>query len=149
MQCCSCCLFVSGRTVVYRSHYIRPQFPPKVDFGGLSYRLQASHVASHVDWPSSTLLTVRPARQYGVQPRRMTTIELIGCWVNNSQSFHSIVLNQMNTCNYNGHEIVIVEYFFGDWGHSYLCLVARDKMSLLKLFFFQTFLFFFFGLFIF
>jgi len=60
-QCCSC-LFVSGRTVVYRSHYKRPQFPLKVDFGGPYYRLQASHVASHVDWPSKTLLTVRPAR---------------------------------------------------------------------------------------
>jgi len=38
-QCCSC-LFVSGRTVVYRSHYIRPQFPPKIDFVGPNYRLQ-------------------------------------------------------------------------------------------------------------
>jgi len=62
-QCCSC-LFVSGRTVVYRSHYKRPQFPPKVCFGDPNYnRLEASHVASHVDWPSRTLLTVRPARQ--------------------------------------------------------------------------------------
>jgi len=34
------CLFVSGRTVVYRSHYKRPQFPPKVDFGVPSYRLK-------------------------------------------------------------------------------------------------------------
>jgi len=32
--------FVSGRTVVYRSHYKRPQFPPKIDFGGPNYRLQ-------------------------------------------------------------------------------------------------------------
>jgi len=39
-QCCSW-LFVAGRTVVYRSHYKRPQFPPKVDFGGPNYnRLQ-------------------------------------------------------------------------------------------------------------
>jgi len=38
-QCCSC-FFVSGRTVVYRSHYKRPQFPSKVDFGGPNYRLQ-------------------------------------------------------------------------------------------------------------
>jgi len=38
-QCCSC-LFVSGRTVVYRSHYKRPQFPPKIDFGRPNYRLQ-------------------------------------------------------------------------------------------------------------
>jgi len=38
-QCCSC-LFVSGRTVVYRSHYKRPQFVPKIDFGGPNYSLQ-------------------------------------------------------------------------------------------------------------
>jgi len=38
-QCCSC-LFVSGRTVVYRSYYKRPQFSPKIDFGGPNYRLQ-------------------------------------------------------------------------------------------------------------
>jgi len=56
MQCCSC-LFVFDRTVVHRSQYKRPQFPPKVDFGSPNYRLQASHVASHVDWPSRTLLT--------------------------------------------------------------------------------------------
>jgi len=71
-QCCSC-LFVSGRTVVYRSRYKRPQFPPKVDFGGPNYnRLQASHVASHVDSPSRTLLTVRPARQDAVLPQDRT-----------------------------------------------------------------------------
>jgi len=40
-QGCSC-PFVCGRTVVYRSHYKRPQFPPKVCFGGPNYRLQAS-----------------------------------------------------------------------------------------------------------
>jgi len=42
-QCCRprpSCFFVSGRTVVYRSQYKRPQFPPKVDFGGPNYRLQ-------------------------------------------------------------------------------------------------------------
>jgi len=38
-QCCSC-LFVSGRTVVYRGQYKRPQCPPKIDFGGPNYRLQ-------------------------------------------------------------------------------------------------------------
>jgi len=38
-QCCSC-LFVSGRTVVYRSHYKRPKFPAKIDFGGPNYNLQ-------------------------------------------------------------------------------------------------------------
>jgi len=41
-QCCSF-LFVSVRTVVYRrlcSHFKRPQFPPKFDFGGPNYRLQ-------------------------------------------------------------------------------------------------------------
>jgi len=53
-QCCSC-FFYSGRTVVYRNHYKRPQFSLKVYFGGRNYRLQASHVASHVDWPSRTL----------------------------------------------------------------------------------------------
>jgi len=26
--------------VVYRSHYKRPQFPPKIDFGGPNYRIQ-------------------------------------------------------------------------------------------------------------
>jgi len=44
-QCCSR-LFVSGRTVVYRSHYKRPQFTPKIDFGGLNYRLQ--HLMLHL-----------------------------------------------------------------------------------------------------
>jgi len=78
MQCCSC-LFVSSRTVVYRSHYKRPQFPPRVDFGGPNYRLHASHVASHVDLPSRTLLTVRPARLDGVLLRRMTTTALTVC----------------------------------------------------------------------
>jgi len=34
----------------------------------------AALVASHVDWPSRTLLTVRPARQDAVYLRRMTTI---------------------------------------------------------------------------
>jgi len=71
------CLFVSGRTVVYRNRYKRPQFPPKVDFGGPNYRLQASHDASHVDWPSMTLLTVWLARQNGVRLRRMTTTALL------------------------------------------------------------------------
>jgi len=37
-QCCSC-LFFLCRTVVYRSHYKRPQFLPKIDFGGPNYRL--------------------------------------------------------------------------------------------------------------
>jgi len=74
-QCCSC-LFVSGRTVVYRGHYKQPQFPPKVDFCGPNYRLQTSHDASHVDWPSRTLLTVRPARHDAVVLRRMTTTAL-------------------------------------------------------------------------
>jgi len=64
-QCCSC-LFVSGRTVVYCSHYKRPQFLPKVDFGGPNYWLQTFHVVSHVDWPTRTMLTVRPARQDAV-----------------------------------------------------------------------------------
>jgi len=63
--------------VVYRSHYKRPQFPPKVDFGGPDYRLQASHVASHVDWPSRTLLKVRLAWQDAVLLRRMTTTALV------------------------------------------------------------------------
>jgi len=76
-QCCSY-LFVSGRTLVYLSHYKRPQFPPKVDFGGPNYRLKASHVASHIDWPSKTLLTVRPAQHDDVLLRRMTTTALGG-----------------------------------------------------------------------
>jgi len=71
-QCCSY-LFHSGRTVVYRSHYKRPQFPPKVDFGGPNYRL----LASHVDWPSRTMLTDRPARQDAVLPRCMTATALL------------------------------------------------------------------------
>jgi len=33
-------VFFSGRTVVYRSHYKRPQLTPKIDFGGTNYRLQ-------------------------------------------------------------------------------------------------------------
>jgi len=60
------------------SNYKRPQFPPKVDIGSPNYRLQASHVASHVDWPSRILLTVRPARQDAVLPHRMTTTALVG-----------------------------------------------------------------------
>jgi len=92
LQCCSC-LFVSGRTVVYRSHYKRPQFFPKVDIGGPHHRLQASHVASHVDWPRRTLLTVKPARQDGVLPRRMTTTALISTlppstWTHSLYSLH-------------------------------------------------------------
>jgi len=75
-QGCSC-FFISGRTVVYKSHYKRPQFPLKVDFGGSNYRLEASHVASHVDWPSRTLLMVRPARQNAVLLRCMTTTALV------------------------------------------------------------------------
>jgi len=55
---------------------MRPQFPPKIDFGGPNYRLQASHTASNVDWPSRTLLTVRQARQDAVYLRRMTTAAL-------------------------------------------------------------------------
>jgi len=78
LQCCSC-LFASGRTVVYRSHYTRPQFPPKVGFVGPNYRLQASHVASHVDWPSRTLLMIRPALQDAVLLRCMTTTALDIC----------------------------------------------------------------------
>jgi len=81
-------LFISGWTVVYKSHYKRPQFPPKVEFGGpystwdgiqrLNMRRDtASHVASLVDWPSRTLLTVRPARQDAVLLRCMTTTALI------------------------------------------------------------------------
>jgi len=31
---------------------------------------------SHVDWPSRTLLTVRPARQDAILPRHMTTTAL-------------------------------------------------------------------------
>jgi len=69
-QCCSC-LFVSGRTVVYRIHYKRPQFPRKIDFGGPNYRLQRLMLRLLL-----TLLTVRPARQDGVYLRRMTTTAL-------------------------------------------------------------------------
>jgi len=32
--------------------------------------------ASHVDWPSRTFLTVKPARQDAILPRRMTTTAL-------------------------------------------------------------------------
>jgi len=74
-QCCSC-LFFTGSTVVYRIHYIRPQFPPEVDFCGPNYRLQASHFVSHVDWPSRTLLMVRQARQDAVLLRHMTITSL-------------------------------------------------------------------------
>jgi len=64
-------LFMAGRWFTGDK---RPQFPPKVDVGGPSYRLQASHIVSHVDWPSRTF---RPARQDAVLPRRMTTTALI------------------------------------------------------------------------
>jgi len=63
--------------MVYRSNYKRPQFPPKVVFDSPNYRLHASHVASHVGWPSWTLLTVRPAQQDAVLLRRRTTAALI------------------------------------------------------------------------
>jgi len=39
----------------------------------IGYSSTASHVASHVDWPSRTLMTVRPALQDAVYLRRMTT----------------------------------------------------------------------------
>jgi len=64
IQCCSC-LFVSGRTVVYRCHYKRPQFPPKVEVGGPTYRLQRlmlplmltspAGLCWQLDWPGRTL----------------------------------------------------------------------------------------------
>jgi len=74
-QCCSC-LFVSGRAVVYTIWFtgLRPQFPPKINFGGP--KATASHDASHVDRPSRTLLTVRPARQDAVYLRGTTTTAL-------------------------------------------------------------------------
>jgi len=66
-----------------------PNFHPKVDFGGPNYKLQASHVASDVDWPGRTLLTVRPARQDGVLQRRMTTTALV------ISSYMTTVLNTL------------------------------------------------------
>jgi len=111
-QWCSC-LFVSGRTVVYRSHYKRPEFPPKVDFGGPNYRLQASHVAYHVDWPRRTLFTVIPARQDAVLLRRMTTTALVrrfrnGCFARplKSTSEHRSMVN--NRKHSNSHELIRV-----------------------------------------
>jgi len=59
IQCCSC-LFVSGRTVIYRSYYKRPQFPPKIDFGGPNYKLQRLLLRLMLTGPAR-LLTVRPA----------------------------------------------------------------------------------------
>jgi len=41
-----------------------------------SLQATASLVASHVDWPSRTLLTVRPARQDAVLLRHVTTTAL-------------------------------------------------------------------------
>jgi len=57
-----------------------PNFHPKFAFGGPNYSLQASHVASHVDRPSRTLLTGSPAQQDAVLLRRMTTKALIICY---------------------------------------------------------------------
>jgi len=70
-QCCSC-LFVFGRTVVYRSHYKRPQFPPEVGFGGPNYRLQRLMLLAHQD--SVDGMT---GRHYGALPLQMTTTALI------------------------------------------------------------------------
>jgi len=52
-----------------------PCFHPKFTLAAqtIGYRRSA---ASHVDWPSRTLLTVRPARQDAVLQRRMTTTAL-------------------------------------------------------------------------
>jgi len=72
------CLFVCSSTVVYMGHYERPHFPPKVFLAAptinVGYRnSNRRHAASHVDWPSRILLTVRPARQDAVLLRHMTT----------------------------------------------------------------------------
>jgi len=56
-----------------------PNFHPKLTLAAPSIgytAATASHVASHVDWPSRTLLTVRAARQDAVYLRRMTTTAL-------------------------------------------------------------------------
>jgi len=75
------CLFVCSSTVVYMGHYERPHFPPKVFLAAptinVGYRnSNRRHAASHVDWPSRILLTVRPARQVAFYLRRMTTTAL-------------------------------------------------------------------------
>jgi len=52
-----------------------PNFQPKLTLVAptIGYRrLMLRELSFHVDWPSRTLLTVRPARQDGVLPRRMT-----------------------------------------------------------------------------
>jgi len=61
-QSCSC-LFVSGRTVVYRSHYKRPQFPPKIDFGSPNYRLQRLRLRLRLTGPAGLCWRLdRPGR---------------------------------------------------------------------------------------
>jgi len=122
-QCCRC-LFVSGRTVVYRSHYKRPQSPHKVDFGGPNYRLQASHVASHVDWPSRTMLTVRPVRQDGVLPRRRTTTAMIWRRRRSLTGSNSQAFNQVHT--------VQRLYVLGPrqlWPGQWTCLISVDFLT--------------------
>jgi len=54
-----------------------PNFHPKSTLAAPPLAATASHVASHVDWPSRTLLTVRPARQDAVYLRHMTTTALL------------------------------------------------------------------------
>jgi len=75
-----------------------PQFPPRVDFGGPNYRLQASHIASHVDWPSRTLLTVRLARQDAVLLHRRTTTALVTPHIHLVNIFHLSLRRLQSVC---------------------------------------------------
>jgi len=50
-----------------------PNFHPKFNLAAPTIATGVYNVASHVDWPSRTLVTVRPPRQDVVLLRRMTT----------------------------------------------------------------------------
>jgi len=54
-----------------------PNFQPKLTLAAPTIGYSRSLVASHVDWPSRTLLMVRPAQQDAVLLRRMTTTALL------------------------------------------------------------------------
>jgi len=96
--------------VVSRSHYKQPQFPPKVDFSGTSYyKLQASHVASHVDWPSRTLQLKQPGRT----PSCCVTWQLQHCFfLWNNSIFYNRVPKNYNKKIYSSFEILSHYFIF-------------------------------------
>jgi len=50
-------------TVVYRSRYKRPQFPPKIDFGGPNNRLQRLIYRQPINYDYLAYSIIHPTRQ--------------------------------------------------------------------------------------